>query len=93
MCRDITRQECEDVPRHLRRQVPQEVVQEECSLVPSTECRDVEVQEPERQCRTVTTNVCKVTSVTKFRSNFRLLKISVTPSLLMFLYDTFIPPC
>ena len=92
MCRDITRQECEDVPRHLRRQVPQEVVQEECSLVPSTECRDVEVQEPERQCRTVTTNVCKVTSVTKFRSNFRLLKISLT-SLVMFCFVPPYPPC
>ena len=77
------------MPRHLRRQVPQEVVQEECSLVPSTECRDVEVQEPERQCRTVTTNVCKVSSVTKFRSNFRSLTISLTSLLLMF---RFVPP-
>ena len=77
------------MPRHLRRQVPQEVVQEECSLVPSTECRDVEVQEPERQCRTVTTNVCKVSRVTKFRSIMRPLKISLTSLLLMF---RFVPP-
>ena len=36
--------QCEDVPRTLTRQVPQEVTEEKCSLVPNTQCQLVEVE-------------------------------------------------